>query len=269
MASFLKEWPMVIPRRVSPAKAVWRSPLPSMPLEAAVALPFIPSLDSTRRRGNRILVGAAAISVVVHGLALVWMLSSAPLPAPAPPPIPVELVAIAEDGVHATGTIGPSAPRSAARLPHGAARRPAATMSMPAPAASRKITDKLAPEADGGGAPGAAALVTSTPAASETGMARRVFGEGEVDLPARPLIRVRPRYPEHARLMARESDVKLAVTVEADGAVSRVELVQSGGEEFDREAREAVERVRFEPARRGGAPVAALVTFMVRFRLDD
>jgi len=69
--------------------------------------------------------------------------------------------------------------------------------------------------------------------------------------------------------MARESDVKLAVTVEADGAVSRVELVQSGGEEFDHEAREALERTRFEPARKAGTAVAALITFTVRFRLDD
>src|SRR5208337_3221622 len=78
------------------------------------------------------------------------------------------------------------------------------------------IMDEPAPENDGGGAPSA---LVSTPPAGETGVVRRVFGEGEVDLPARPLARVQPRYPEHARLMARESDVKLAVTVEADGAV--------------------------------------------------
>ncbi|HME72404.1 MAG TPA: energy transducer TonB [Myxococcota bacterium] len=269
MASLLKEGPMVISRRISPVTAAWRSPLPSMPLETAVTLPFILSLQSARSRGSWILVGAAATSLVVHGLGLIWILSSAPLPAPAARPIPVELVAIAEDGVRATAAIGPSTHPFTAPPSRGAVRRPATTMSMPAPAASRKVTDEPAPEIDGGGAPGAAALVTTSPVARETGVARRVFGEGEVDLPARPLIRVRPRYPEHARLLARESDVKLAVTVEADGAVSSVELVESGGEEFDREAREAVERVRFEPARRAGAPVPARVTFMVRFRLDD
>ncbi len=69
--------------------------------------------------------------------------------------------------------------------------------------------------------------------------------------------------------MARESDVKLAVTVEANGTVSSIELVQSGGEEFDWEAREALEHTHFDPARRAGTPVAALVRFTVRFRLDD
>lgn len=197
------------------------------------------------------------------------MLNSAPLPAPASPPIPVELVAIVEDGARATAAPAASDPSMRTPTPppaRSAARRPATALFMPRPAAPHTIMDEPAPENDGGGAPSA---LVSTPPAGETGVVRRVFGEGEVDLPARPLARVQPRYPEHARLMARESDVKLAVTVEADGAVSRVELVQSGGEEFDREAREAVERVRFEPARRAGVPVPALVAFTVRFRLDD
>jgi TonB family protein len=69
--------------------------------------------------------------------------------------------------------------------------------------------------------------------------------------------------------MGRESDVKLRVTVEADGRVSHVELLSSGGEEFDREAEDALERARFVAARRGDEPVAAIVRFTVRFRLDE
>jgi TonB family protein len=69
--------------------------------------------------------------------------------------------------------------------------------------------------------------------------------------------------------MGRESDVKLAVTVEADGRVSHVEVLSSGGEEFDREAEDALERARFVPARKASEPVAALVSFTVRFRLDE
>jgi TonB family protein len=96
-----------------------------------------------------------------------------------------------------------------------------------------------------------------------------VFREGEVDSAAHPAVHIQPHYPEHARLMGRESDVKLAVTVEADGRVSHVEVLSSGGEEFDREAEDALERARFVPARKASEPVAALVSFTVRFRLDE
>jgi len=69
--------------------------------------------------------------------------------------------------------------------------------------------------------------------------------------------------------MGRESDVKLSVTVEADGRVSQVELLSSGGEEFDREAEDALERARFVAARKGGEPVPETVRLTVRFRLDE
>jgi TonB family protein len=112
-------------------------------------------------------------------------------------------------------------------------------------------------------------VATLEPDAASAGAVRHIFGEGEVDSDARPALRLRPRYPEHARLMGRESDVKLLVTVESDGRVSHVELLSSGGEDFDREAEEALLRAPFVAARKGGEAVAALVHFTVRFRLDD
>jgi protein TonB len=69
--------------------------------------------------------------------------------------------------------------------------------------------------------------------------------------------------------MGRESDVKLRITVEADGRVSEVELISSGGEDFDREAEDAIKRGRFVAARKGGEAVAASLQFTVRFRLDE
>jgi hypothetical protein len=210
MASLLKEWPRAASHRMPPATGAWRSPLLSVALEAAVTLPFVLPLRSTRGSGSRVLVGAAATSLVVHGLGLAWMLNSAPLPAPASPPIPVELVAMVEDGARATAAL--AAKRTSTPPPaRGAVRRSATALFMPRPAAPRTVADKPGPQTDGGGAPSVAALVSAAPA-RDAEVARRVFGEGEVDLPARPLVRVRPRYPEHARLMARESDVKLAVT---------------------------------------------------------
>jgi len=69
--------------------------------------------------------------------------------------------------------------------------------------------------------------------------------------------------------MGRESDVQLMLTVQADGRVSHVALVSSGGEEFDREAEKALGRARFIAAQKDGEPVAAVVRFTVRFRLDE
>lgn len=269
MARLLAEWPGMSSRRVAPVTAAWRSPLHLVPLETPVTLPFLLSPPSGGRRGKRILVTAAALSLVVHGFGLVWVLRSAPLPMPAAPPIPVELLATAPDDVPTTVARDRSPSTFRAPPPRHGVRQDATTLPMPPPAAPKAARDEPTRELVGATAAATAAPESTSPTGRGSGVAQRVFGEGEVDLPARPLARVRPRYPEHARLLARESDVKLAVTVEADGAVSRVELMESGGEEFDREAREAVERVRFEPARRAGAPVAALVTFMVRFRLDD
>jgi TonB family protein len=97
---------------------------------------------------------------------------------------------------------------------------------------------------------------------------RRLYSEGEVDGIAAPTQRVRPHYPEKARMLGRESDVRVAVTVEADGAVSDVTVVKSGGVDFDEQAVTAIRRERWRPARRAGEAVAAVVSFTVRFRLD-
>lgn len=113
-----------------------------------------------------------------------------------------------------------------------------------------------------------AAALASGPAAVRGGGERRVFGESDVDGVAAPGERVRPRYPPRARQIGREADVDLAVLIEADGAVSEVVLARSGGEDFDREAIEAVRRERWRPATRAGVPVASRVHFRVRFRLD-
>jgi len=135
----------------------------------------------------------------------------------------------------------------------------------PVERAPSAIVVEPSPAPSGEGVPDVAAAL---PGAASTGAERRVFAEGEVDSGAHPAVQIQPHYPEHARLMGRESDVKLELTVEADGRVSHVEVLSSGGEEFDREAEDALERARFFPARKASEPVATLVSFTVRFRLD-
>jgi periplasmic protein TonB len=186
------------------------------------------------------------------------------------PPIPVTLIVEQEDApseIAAPASPAPSmAPVRSATRPRS--RHQVSLLTTPAPNASAlpAIARDPALSADTGGIPDVAAPVSGMASA---GAALRVFGEGEVDSAARPALPIRPRYPEHARLLGLESDVKLMVTVEPDGHVSHVELLSSGGEEFDREAQEALQRARFVAARKSGEPVAEIVSFTVRFRLDE
>src|SRR5579884_2698145 len=61
--------------------------------------------------------------------------------------------------------------------------------------------------------------------------------------------------------------VLLELTVEADGTVSRA-VVIDGNEPFAEQARRTALAWRFDPARRGGVPVAARVRARVEFHQD-
>ena len=80
---------------------------------------------------------------------------------------------------------------------------------------------------------------------------------------------VRPAYPEVARRMGIEGTTSLKVRVREDGTVGEVIVAQPAGHAaLDQAAVNAVQRWRFEPARRGGHPVAVWVSLAVRFRLE-
>lgn len=66
-------------------------------------------------------------------------------------------------------------------------------------------------------------------------------------------------YPPAALAARLEAHVDLGVTVEVDGSVGAVEVLLSGGAEFDAAAVEAMRQWRFSPATRDGQPVAARI----------
>jgi protein TonB len=84
---------------------------------------------------------------------------------------------------------------------------------------------------------------------------------------AKPIQSVRPVYPPLALKMGMQGDVTLKIIVDAQGNVSRAEIVKSGGAEFDEEALKAVKQSRFEPAQRDGQNVPAEFTYIYKFRL--
>lgn len=97
----------------------------------------------------------------------------------------------------------------------------------------------------------------------------RFYGEGEVDVPARPLAPIRPEYPALERSRGLEGDVTLLVQVRADGRLMGIRPVASDGDAFARAALTAIRAVPFAAGLRESEPVNSSVTVRVRFRLED
>jgi TonB family protein len=97
-------------------------------------------------------------------------------------------------------------------------------------------------------APVAPAAVPVSPPASEV-------------TPPRPLSDTRVEYPSGA---SGDASVELELIIDASGAVTRVRVI-SGAPPFTDAASAAAERWRFEPASRGGVPMAARIRFGVGF----
>src|SRR5580700_277397 len=66
-------------------------------------------------------------------------------------------------------------------------------------------------------------------------------------------------YPPSSLKERLHADVVLTVTVDVDGHVSKVDVVESGGPDLDEAAIVAVRQWTFVPAQRGGAPVASRI----------
>jgi TonB family protein len=81
------------------------------------------------------------------------------------------------------------------------------------------------------------------------------------------LSQVQAQYTDVAREARLEGTVKLQATVQQDGTVTDIQVVQGLGMGLDEAAVAAVRQWRFRPATRNGEPVAARLGFDVNFRL--
>ena len=80
---------------------------------------------------------------------------------------------------------------------------------------------------------------------------------------------MKPRYPESARRQGVEGTVLLKIRITEQGSVEDVQVERSAGHpDLDQSTMEAVQRWRFEPARRSGEPVAVWVQLPVVFKLQ-
>ena len=93
------------------------------------------------------------------------------------------------------------------------------------------------------------------------------FGEGEVNVRARPLTMITPVYPPAALEAEIEMDVPIDIVVDATGRVVSARAVIRAGYGLDDSALRAIRDCRFSPALRAGLPVPVRMRWTVQFRL--
>ena len=88
-------------------------------------------------------------------------------------------------------------------------------------------------------------------------------------VPPRVLASVEAVYPPRALAERRDAHVHLELQVDATGHVVDARVLESGGDEFDVAALEAVRHFAFTPATEDGVPVRSFVTYTYAFHLPD
>src|SRR5689334_17102952 len=85
----------------------------------------------------------------------------------------------------------------------------------------------------------------------------RAFAQGTAPTIEAPVVltHVDAVYPPAALAEQKHADVVLAVTVDTDGHVSKIDVLTSGGDLLDQAAIVATRQWTFVPAKRNGAPV--------------
>ena len=76
-------------------------------------------------------------------------------------------------------------------------------------------------------------------------------------------------YPEDAEEAGREGTVRVSFIVDTAGVVERAAVIQSVGEQCDKEALRAVQRARFTPGRYQGNLVNVKMCIAVHYELPE
>lgn len=237
----------------------------------------------------RVPVPAAyAISAALHAAAFLAVSTLPALPAgenvsvdvvevvrPAPPPEPAAPAPLA----------APPPPRAAPRAPPPTPAAPPPPNAPPPPEAPPperapvRVGVSLSSTTTSGGmaAPVGNTLYgdvpSSAPAPSEVRPYRsdRYVPPTRVTVLPRPIGECRPptdEYPETALRLGIEGLVVLVLTIDETGAIAEARVVEDPGHGLGPAAVSSVRRhCRFEPARRGGEPVATSFRYKVRFEL--
>ena len=93
--------------------------------------------------------------------------------------------------------------------------------------------------------------------------------QGQLTRPPELLERVEPVYPPEAFAQRIEAQVVLRLTIEADGTVGDVAVMESGGPAFDEAAVEAARQLKFRSAEIDGVPAAIMMDYRQTFEVAE
>ena len=117
----------------------------------------------------------------------------------------------------------------------------------------------------GSGTGGSGAVIASALADSIARKADQAVATSSLDQGARAIAQVSPKYPADLKKQGIAGLVKVQVVVDARGRVQDARVTQGAHPLLDRAALDAVRQWRFQPAVRGGKPVAQKVMVPFRF----
>lgn len=253
------ELPDLSPPVPEPPPAPDVLPVPDVPpLSEAPPAPELPPVEAPT---------AAALPLPAEPPA-----AAAPLPDPAPPavappvlaPPPPEPVAAIPEAEPPPVPFAKPKPPGIAAAARRASPAPPHRFEAAAPATATSPADARPASPSGTDAAAAAAPAPAQPAV--TAMLPVVAPRPVAGLAANRT----PDYPLEARRRGWQGQVMLRVDVSASGEPTDVSVAAGSGHDvLDRAAVSAVRAWRFQPATRGGVPVAAVADVPIHFRLDD
>ena len=112
----------------------------------------------------------------------------------------------------------------------------------------------------------------ATPAPQDSGQqgceqhADRVYTMRDVDEKAKIARRPEPQYPARLRGRRRSGQVKVRAVLRPDGTVTDIEVLDTTDEAYNRTSIEAAKKITFEPAQKGGCPVAQFIILIYGYR---
>ena len=109
-----------------------------------------------------------------------------------------------------------------------------------------------------------AAAIWAQPRAAQAQAQAQAQAESTVTPPT-VVTHVDAQYPASALSARKHGDVMLALTVDADGHVSKVDVLESGGPDLDEAALVAARQWTFVPAKRDGKPLASRIRVPFHF----
>lgn len=225
------------------------------------------SLPAVRRRFIAMLWLSLALHAAVIGLTR--------LPPPAAVTLPPELqVQLAQPAVPArpAATVPELRPAPPRRLPPLQTPVQSAPQPAPSPAAVTPSPVPVAEPAQAAPAPSreAPGPQLDVPQLADT----RYYSVKELDVPPSSVKKPAPVYPPQAEEQGVAGRVVVRLHLEADGSISRTEVVSATpggvfGELFRKATLDSVKGIRFRPAQRNGQPVRAVVEIPVVFEPEN